>query len=116
MFDFEKLEVYQLGIGFVNKVINLTKNLPTDLRFSIGEHLIKTAISIPNNIAEGSGKKSKKAKSQYYGYALDSARECIPMVTILYEQKRFCEEENKVLRGKILEICNKIAKLISSIR
>ena len=62
VFDFEKLDVYQLGISFANEVINIVKKLPNELRFTLGNNFIRASISIVSNIAEGSGKMSKKEK------------------------------------------------------
>lgn len=75
IFDFERLEVYQLAIKFAAEVINMVRELPPDLRFSLGNNFIRASISIVNNIAEGSGKKSKREKVLFYGYSLSSARE-----------------------------------------
>jgi len=60
VFDFEKLDVYQLALKFVHKLITLVKKLPPELRLSLGNNVIRAGMSILNNIAEGSGKKSSK--------------------------------------------------------
>ena len=116
IFDFEKLEVYQLSLEFVHKVINTVRKLPSDLRFSIGANFIRAAISIANNIAEGSGKKSSKEKRRYYSVALDSARESIPTITVLHRQEQITTENKQILRADCVKMCNKLGKLIDSVR
>lgn len=115
VFDFEKLDVYQLALKFIHKLITLVKNLPTELRLSLGNNLIRAGVSIINNIAEGSGKKSPKEKRRYYGTSLDSARECIPTITVVHGEGHITDECKDELRGDCLEICNKMAKLIQSV-
>lgn len=116
VFDFEKLEVYQLALEFVHKLIAVVKNLPPDLRFSLGGNIIRAGMSILNNIAEGSGKNSPKEKKRYYGTSLDSARECIPSITVIYREGCIDEKLKDGLRGECLKICNKMGKLISSVK
>lgn len=85
-FDFEKLDVYNRSIEFANFAYDIADSLPRGLQSSLADQLRRAAISICNNIAEGSGKLSPRKKRQYYHYALDSARECVPIITII--QKR----------------------------
>ena len=57
-FEFEKLEVYQLALEFLDFIFEICKEIPTDLLFCLGDNLKRAGLSISNNIAEGSGKKS----------------------------------------------------------
>jgi len=78
-FDFEKLEVYKLALEFLDYIFEICKSIPKDLQYALGDNIRRAGISISNNIAEGSGKKSGKEKSRYYGTSLDSTRECANM-------------------------------------
>lgn len=71
-------------------------------------------MQIVNNIAEGSGKKTAKSKMQFYSFSLDSARECIPMITLLFNQKVINEETCRFLREECIGICRMLGKLIGS--
>ena len=86
-----------------------------EIRFTVAEHLCKTGIQILNNIAEGSGN-TGKSKKQFYGYALNSARECIPMLSILSDQKIIKPEEYTAFRNECISICQMLAKLIVSVK
>jgi len=114
VFDFETLEVYQLALEFVDDVFRITERLPVALQFSIGDNLIRAAISIPNNIAEGSGKFSLKEKHYFYRIALSSDRECIPMITILKNRNLITSGEKKELRVKCIRISQMLFNLIES--
>lgn len=114
-FDFEKLDVYKLGIDFIDEVFETTEDFEKRIQFSLGDQFRRAALSICNNIAEGSGKNTQNAKLQMYGYALDSARECIPMLTLSLRRSYIDETKHEVLRAKVVSICNMLTKLIQSV-
>ncbi|MBU4310114.1 four helix bundle protein, partial [bacterium] len=72
-------------------------------------------LSISNNLAEGSGKKSKKEKARYYGTSLDSTRECISMNNVLLREKLINKETYLILRQKGKRITSMITGLINSL-
>ncbi|MFA5271416.1 MAG: four helix bundle protein [Candidatus Omnitrophota bacterium] len=115
IFDFEKLRVYEIALEFVYKIFRITKELPRDYQYSLGDQIRRAALSVVNNIAEGSGKLSKKEKSQFYRVALNSARECIPMLTILGKENLLSESDGHNLRESCIYICNMLGKLIAAI-
>ena len=85
-FDFERLEVYQLALEFVDEIFTILKKASRDIQFSVSDQLRRASLSITNNIAEGSDKATPKEKIQFYGFAINSARECIPMLTLCLKQ------------------------------
>lgn len=113
-FDFEGLKVYQRALDFADKIFTVTKNFHQTVQYSLGDHLRKTTISVCNNIAEGSGKQTKNTKIQFYGYAIDSARECIPMITLSLRQNQIDRPVFDHFRRECKEICNMIGGLIRS--
>lgn len=116
IFDFERLEVYKKGLDFVKKIFKLTDNFPIRYQYSLGDQLKRAALSVVNNIAEGSGKISKKAKSQFYRIAINSARECVPMLTIVKDEKMNSDYNIDNLRQQCIYICNMLGRLINSIK
>ena len=113
-FDFEKLNVYQKALEFTNDVFKLSRGFDRELRYSLGDQFRRAALSICNNLAEGS-RKTQKARRQFYNYALDSARECIPMITLSVMQQAMSREQEVVLRDQALHISNMIYRLIQVI-
>jgi len=116
VFDFERLEVYKKGIDFVRKVFRLIEIIPKDYQYSLGDQLKRAALSIVNNIAEGSGKISKKEKAHFYRIAMNSARECIPMFTIVKQDELQSVYNVTELREQCIYICNMLGKLIGAIK
>lgn len=114
-FSFEKLEVYKKAIEFIDSVFNVCDRFPNKLQYSLGDHLRKTSLSIANNIAEGSDKRFLKTKIQFYEYSLDSARECIPMITVCMRQNLVINNEYAKLREECVVICKMLRRLIQSV-
>ncbi len=115
LFDFEKLQVYQLALEFLDGVFDVCRALPREMRFPLADQLIRAALSISNNIAEGTGKRSKKEKARYYSISSDSARECISMLNVLRRQRLLQEPNYQSLRGAGRRITGMLYGLSQSI-
>lgn len=93
MFGFEKLEVWKKAIKFCELVFEIAESLPKLYQFSISNNLIKAVVSIPNNIAEGVGRKSKKEANNFYNIAKGSVYESMNIIIIL-NKKLLIGKEN----------------------
>lgn len=114
-FGFEKLDVYQRGLNFVESVFELTEKLSREIQYSLGDQLRRASLSIVNNIAEGSDRPSNKEKERFYELALGSARECAPMLELVGRRKLFSQEDQSKLREECVIICKMLSKLKQSI-
>ena len=115
VFDFERLEVYQRALNYSKEVYKLTLQYRKELQYSLGDQFRRAALSICNNIAEGS-RKFGKAKKQFYEYAFDSARERIPMISISSELSQLPKDKEIFLRSECVQICNMLFKLSGSVK
>lgn len=115
VFDFERLEVYRKAMELVVTVFRVTRPLPREYQYSVGDQLRRAALSILNNLAEGSGKLSEKEKAQFYKTSLNSARECIPMFTVLMKEHQLPEAQHQTLRQETVHIANMLGRLVASI-
>jgi four helix bundle protein len=113
-FDFERLDVYQKSLEFTDQIFRLTQRFDKIIQFSLGDQFRRAGLSICNNIAEGS-RKDGKAKKQFYGYALDSCRECIPMISVAGLQGQITEEEKNQLRSSCESISRMLYRLFQSV-
>ncbi len=69
------LIVWQKAMTLVVSIYKLTESLPTDERFGLISQMRRAAVSIPSNIAEGYGRRSKGEYGHFVGIALGSLRE-----------------------------------------
>lgn len=113
-FDFERLDDYQVSLKFANQIFLMTSKFERTIQHSLGDQFRRAALSICNNIAEGS-RKSGKSKKQFYEYAFDSARECIPMIDLSVMQNQITGEDAKFLREQCVRICSMMFRLSSSV-
>lgn len=74
MLGFQRLDVYRCAVRLLALAASLVTRLPRG-NGELADQLRRAALSIPLNIAEGSGKEGRDA-SRYYGIARASALEC----------------------------------------
>ena len=110
MFDFEKLEVYSRAKTFTLHVQKFL--LQGKLDSAIRNQLRRSSLSIVLNIAEGSGRKTKADKRNFFIIARDSTFESVAIFDILKEEGvinhqdfqtfySLCEELSKMLYSMI---------------
>ena len=58
MFRFETLDIWKMAIDYSDKVYDIVEKFPQSTQYSLGSQLRASALSISNNIAEGSGSNS----------------------------------------------------------
>lgn len=106
MHQFEKLKIWQKGMDIAEKVYKISAELPNDERFNLISQIKRCAVSIPSNIAEGSGRNSKKEFVQFLGIANGSSFELITQLMLLQRLNLIQEERIKQLIADIVEVCN----------
>ena len=84
MFDFEKLDVYKKSKSF-NKAVN-SYILDNELEPVIRNQLSRASLSVVLNIAEGSGRFSKRSKRYFYVVARSSLFECVAVFDVLKDE------------------------------
>lgn len=60
MHNFEKLKIWQKAMDISVEVYKISILLPNDEKFNLIHQIKKCAVSIPSNIAEGSGRNHNK--------------------------------------------------------
>ncbi len=75
MRNYQKLRVWQKGIDISIKCYQLVRGLSPNDRFEIGSQILRSAVSIPSNIAEGASRKTQKESLRYLDIAQGSVFE-----------------------------------------
>ena len=76
-YKFQRLEVYQLALEYVDAVYNLSRQLPDSERFNLRSQVERAATSVVLNIAEGSTSQSDAEQARFLGLALRSLLETV---------------------------------------
>jgi four helix bundle protein len=82
MHQFEKLKIWQKAMDIAVEDYQVTSELPSDERFNLTHQIKKCAVSIPSNIAEGSGRNSNNEFAHFLGIANGSTYELITQLLI----------------------------------
>ncbi len=82
MFGHERLGAYHSAIKFAALATELVASLPQGSAH-LADQLRRASISVPLNIAEGSGKQTDTDKKRFYAIARGSAMECAAILDIL---------------------------------
>jgi four helix bundle protein len=75
MLDHERLDVYQRSIEFFALTVQTIEKMPKGNAI-LTDQLRRASLSIPLNIAEGTGKISVADKQRFFAIARGSAMEC----------------------------------------
>lgn len=102
--NFKELKVWQKSRIFVKNLFLLTKQFPKDERFELVSQMRRAAISIPSNIAEGSGRNSNKDFRRFLNIAISSAYELETQIIISFDLGYISEEEFNSRSNDIHEI------------
>ena len=77
MYKFQRLEVYQLALEYVDAVYNLSRRPPESERFNLRSQSERAATSVALNIAEGSTSQSDAEQARFLGMAIRSLLETV---------------------------------------
>ena len=86
-FKFEKLDVWQMALDYVDLMYGLAAKLPNDERFNLISQTRSAATSIALNIAEGSTGQSDPEQKRFLGMALRSLIETVACQRLIERQK-----------------------------
>jgi four helix bundle protein len=111
-FGFENLAVWQKALVFADLVYDMTESFPRAERFGLTSQLRRAAVSVSSNIAEGSGRGSKKDFSRFVEIAFGSVCEVVSQ-THLSHGRGFVSEENL---NKVRESGEELGKMMSGLR
>ena len=107
-FQFLEWSVYKETKRLIILILKVAKRLPNDLRFSLGSQLIRAALSIALNIAEGSGKSSRKELNRFLEIALGSTYETSAAVDILKDSDLISVGEYEQILSMLYSVSNQL--------
>lgn len=108
MFRFEQLEIWRLSITYGKKLYKISLQFPGEEKFALADQLRRSAVSISNNIAEGSGGSSK----DFINFLNIAVKSTLETVNILY----FAKENEYINKELQTELYQEAETLIKKIR
>ena len=111
-FSFFDLRVYKESKELVKSIYRLLEKFPKYETYAMGDQLRRAIVSVPSNIAEGSGRFSIKEKIHFIEIAYGSLTESLCQLDIAHDLDYITDEDFNNEKEKI----NIIGKQLSGLR
>lgn len=112
MFNFEKLDAWQVAIEFADDVYRITKEFPAEERFGLQSQLRRAAVSIAANLAEGSGRSSNKGFIRFIEISFGSLMEVVSHASIANRQNLINDQDDQSTYRQ----AERLGKMLSGLR
>ena len=113
--SFNDLEVYQLSYQLAIEVFKLSKQFPSEEKYSLTSQIIRSTRSISANIAEGYGKRVYVSEfKKHLVYSIGSLEESKVWLSFAKDCEYISQEQQHSLLVKSDEIGAKLNKLYSN--
>ncbi len=99
--NFKELLVWQKAMDLTVFVYQLTSAFPKEEKFGLTSQIQRCAVSIASNIAEGSGRVSKKEFQHFISIAMGSSFELETQIILAFRFNYITEEQLKVFTEMI---------------
>ena len=76
-FKFEKLEVWQLALDYIDLIYEIAEKLPRNEEYNLKSQMKRAATSVALNIAEGSTGQTDAEQGRFLGLAIRSLLETV---------------------------------------
>lgn len=104
MRNFRNYQVWNKSHQFGLKIYKVTKGFPKEEVFGFISQIRRASLSIPNNIAEGTGRSSEKEFAHFLNMASGSAAEVEYLIEFSKDIKYINQEQFKEFNEGIVEI------------
>ena len=106
-FRFQDLEIWRLAIELTDRLFDIADRLEERHLYRFAEQVRGAALSMSNNISEGSGCVSRKEFARFLDIARRSMFECANMVVILARRDLITESVRHDLLKDLELVCRK---------
>lgn len=114
MHNLKELKVWQNARTLVKEIYLSTNNFPTEEKFGLISQMRRSAVSIPSNIAEGSGRRTDKDFVYFLNVSLGSAYELQTLLFLSQDFELLNTERTELLNSSLEEIQKMIYGLIKT--
>ncbi|MDX9906152.1 MAG: four helix bundle protein [Bacteroidales bacterium] len=111
--SYKDLEVWKVSMDFVIDIYRITSTFPTAEKFGLTNQIRRSAVSIPSNMAEGSGRRNTREFIQFLYISNGSLSELETQLEIAFRLNYIKDYDSIVL--KIMHIRKMLINLIHAL-
>ena len=111
-YEYKNLDVYKESKVLVKMIYTLLEKFPKVEIYALCDQLRRSVISVPSNIAEGSGRTSAKDQAHFFEMAFGSLMEVSCQMDIAFDLGYINQNELTQLEEQV----SKIAAMLSGLR
>ena len=111
-YNYKDLDLYKASKDLVLSVYALLRKFPKEEQYALCDQLRRAVISIPSNLAEGSGRTSAKDQAHFFEMAFGSLMEVECQLDIACDLGYISNEELESLNAQIA----RVAAMLSGMR
>lgn len=111
-YSFEKLNVWQEARKLVVEVYHLLDNFPKFEKYALCDQIRRAIVSVPSNLAEGSGRVSLREQLHFLEISYGSLMETYNQLMIAADLDYIDEDSLETLRPKI----DVVARMLNGLR
>jgi len=111
-YSFQKLKVWQEAKALVVAVYHLLDGFPTFEKYALCDQIRRAIVSVPSNIAEGSGRISVKEQIHFLEISYGSLMETYNQLLIAIDLNYISEDSVEAIKPNI----DNVAKMINGLR
>ena len=110
-YSFEKLNAWQEAKKLVVEVYHLLDSFPKFEKYALSDQIRRAIVSVPSNIAEGSGRKSLKEQIHFLEISYGSLMETFNQLLIAIDLSYITEQSVELIKPRI----DNVAKMINGL-
>ena len=110
MHNYHELKIWQEGRKLVKLIYSLTADFPKEEMYGLTSQIRRAVISIPSNIAEGTGRNSDKEFGRFLDYATGSLFELETQIILASDLNFINAEDFEIINSEIKQLIKMIVK------
>lgn len=113
MNNYKELTVWQKARELVKKAYVVTNNFPSEEKFGLTSQIRRAAISVPANIAEGTGRNTSKDTIQFLHISRGSLYELETLIILSNDMDFITTAESNLFLEEVNSCCKILNGLVS---
>jgi four helix bundle protein len=116
MASYRQLEVWKWSVDMTAEIYAMTKGFPKEETYGLVSQMRRAAISIPSNIAEGSGRGSRKDYTHFLAIAHGSCCELETQCVLGHKLGYISADVSKKMESRIASTGRMLKALIKALK